>query len=322
MRHNLAEMIKILGVPFDKCGRLAGSRLGPGALRVAGLLEALESLGFEARDEGDLAQPKARPAGGGIPYFREAVEVAHGLSGWTSGVIEAGDFPVVLGGDHSISIGSVSGALKRFGDRLAVLWVDAHADLNTPATSPSLNLHGMSLAALMGFEVHEGPAMDDWSELLETIVPTLRLTPNRTAWYGLRDVDKGERSHIRASKGCLPLSMHDVDRYGVSATVTKFDRWMRESGAEALWVSFDVDAMDPVLAPGTGTAVRGGLSYREAHLLAELLHESLVAPECPYRLVGLDVVETNPTRDRSNETATTAVEWVASLFGKTILGER
>lgn len=315
-------MIRILGAPFDKCGRMAGSRLGPGALRIAGLEDALRSMRVAVRDDGDIPLPQGTEIGSGIPHFREGVEVARRLRERVADTIASGDVPLVLGGDHSISIGSVSGAIQCFGVKLAVLWIDAHADYNTPATSPSLNLHGMSLAALVGFEVQEGRGADDWAELLDSVVPPERLAPSHTAWYGLRDVDMGERAHIRASKGCLPLTMHDVDRYGVSETVAKFDRWMRESGAEALWVSFDVDVMDPVLAPGTGTAVRGGLSYREAHLLAELLHESLAAPGCPYRLVGLDVVETNPTRDRSNETATTAVEWVASLFGKTILGER
>jgi arginase len=315
-------MIRILGAPFDKCGRMAGSRLGPGALRIAGLEGALRSIRLGVCDDGDLPLPPVAEAGSGILHFREGVEVARRLRQRVAEAIGSGDVPLVLGGDHSISIGSVSGAIQCFGRKLAVLWIDAHADYNTPATSPSLNLHGMSLAALVGFEVQEGRGADDWGELLETVVPADRLAPNHTAWYGLRDVDMGERAHIRASKGCLPLTMHDVDRQGVSATVAKFDRWMRESDADALWISFDVDVMDPVLAPGTGTAVRGGLSYREAHLLAELLHESLAAPGCPYRLVGLDVVETNPTRDRSNETATTAVEWVASLFGKTVLGER
>ncbi|MBW7928305.1 MAG: arginase [Fimbriimonadaceae bacterium] len=334
-------MIRILGAPFDKCGRMAGSRLGPGALRIADLEGALQSIRVAVRDDGDIPLPQSTEKGSGIPHFKEGVEVARRLRKRVADTIVSGDVPLVLGGDHSISIGSVSGAIQCFGRKLAVLWIDAHADYNTPATSPSLNLHGMSLAALVGFEVQEGRGAaelaldalvgfqvqegrgaDDWAELLESVVPAERLAPSHTAWYGLRDVDMGERAHIQASKGCLPLTMHDVDRYGVSETVAKFNRWMRESGAEALWVSFDVDVMDPVLAPGTGTAVRGGLSYREAHLLAELLHESLAAPGCPYRLVGLDVVETNPTRDRSNETATTAVEWVASLFGKTILGER
>lgn len=318
----VAEMIRILGAPFDKCGRMAGSRLGPGALRIAGLEDALRGMRLAIRDDGDIPLPPSAEAGSGILFFREGVKVARRLRERVSEAIQSGDVPLVLGGDHSISIGSVSGAIQCFGGKLAVLWIDAHADYNTPATSPSLNLHGMSLAALVGFEVQGGRGADDWAELLESVVPAERLAPHHTAWYGLRDVDMGERAHIRASKGCLPLTMHDVDRQGVGATFAKFDRWMRESDAEALWVSFDVDVMDPVLAPGTGTAVRGGLSYREAHLLAELLHESLAAPGCPYRLVGLDVVETNPTRDRSNETATTAVEWVASLFGKTILGER
>jgi arginase len=237
--------------------------------------------------------------------------------------MEQGDFAVTLGGDHSIALGSVSAALEKGKDDLAVLWIDAHADINSPSTSPSGNLHGMPLAALMGVPSGtNGLRNDQWNRLLTEVVPKHRLSPSRIAWLGLRDVDDGERQALRTMDAGYLASMHDIDRFGVVEMMARLDRWLIDSGAKQLWVSFDVDCLDPVLAPGTGTAVRGGFSYREAHLFAELIRESLDAIDCPYRLVGLDVVETNPVLDSHNTTAVTAVEWTASLFGKTILGRR
>jgi arginase len=173
----------------------------------------------------------------------------------------------------------------------------------------------MPLAALCGLPSEtEGAPDREWRQLLDALGPD-RLDPERIAWMALRDVDASERDKIRG----FATTMHTIDRFGIERTVSDFDNWMRESGATRLWISFDVDALDPILAPGTGTAVRGGLTYREGHLLAELLHEKLSAPSCPYRLAGIDVVETNPLQDTNNATAKVAVEWVASLLGKTIL---
>lgn len=319
--------LHLIGVPFDLCGRLPGSRLGPTALRLARLTTNLRDLGLEVYDRGDLLTPDALPvpvprpyAPTSIPCFEEAIGLLPQLEEMVSDVLREGALPVVLGGDHSLSIGSIAAGLRHYGDDLAVLWVDAHADLNTPATSPSLNLHGMSLAALLGREAALPDPLDvQWAAIRWLVGRTL-LRPSRTAWIGLREVDPGERDAIREMPGCLPITMHDVDRQGIARCAVRFDQWMRRSGARQLWISFDVDAMDPVLAPGTGTAVHGGLTYREAHLLAELLREQMDRDDCGYRLVGLDVVETNPTRDTRNETASMATEWVASLFGKTILG--
>lgn len=234
---------------------------------------------------------------------------------------QANRIPLVLGGEHDLSLGSVSAALENFDGHLALLWIDAHADANTPGSSSTGNLHGMPIAALQGLPSGLGGVEDiQWSKLLKEVVPGKRLRPEATSWYGLRDVDPGERDLIRQTPGDLAISMHDVDRHGVVETVAWFDKWMRNTGIKNLWISFDVDVLDPILAPGTGTAVRGGLTYREGHMLAELLREHLDAPDCPYNLVGLDLVETNPLFDTNNETAKMAVEWVGSLFGKTIMG--
>jgi arginase len=224
----------------------------------------------------------------------------------------------MLGGEHSLSAGSVSAARKHFGANLALLWIDAHADINTPSTSSSGNAHGMPIAALLGLPSGTTGTRDqEWKQFTDLVATGLEAS--RVSWMALRDVDSGERNVIRQFANSLPLTMQDIDRYGIERCVERFDAWLVQQGSEYLWISFDVDALDPILAPGTGTAVRGGLSYREAHLMAELLFEKLSRPDCPYKLVGLDLVEVNPLTDTNNETARIAVEWLASLFGKTVL---
>ncbi len=313
-------MIEIIGAPFDLCGHTAGSRLGPSALRFANLISTLQATGCEVKDSGDIdAEVESTPANG-VRNFKPFLATTKLLHAAVLESCKAGNVPIMLGGDHSLSMASVSGALAHHGDRLAVLWVDAHADLNTPDTSPSGNLHGMSMGALIGAKaLPGGKSESQWNELLARLGPT-RLSPSKSAWFGLRDVDQGERERLRNIRGRLAITMHDIDRNGVVTEVERFHEWMAKSGATALWISFDVDALDPFLAPGTGTAVRGGLSYREAHLFAELIHELTASPGCPYKIAGVDIVEVNPLCDSNNATAKVAVEWIASLFGKTILG--
>lgn len=313
-------MIDVIGVPFDLCGKRLGSRLGPAALRLAGLMGVLSDLGLENEDLGDVPVG-AEDGAEGLRNFKPYLKCLKTLKSRTIESLAKGAVPLVMGGDHSIAAGSVSGALEMFDGDLALLWIDAHADANTPGSSTSGNMHGMPIAGLQGYASGaSGKADDQWNRLLSEIVPASRLHPERCAWYGLRDVDPAERDLIRRTPGDLAITMQDVDRKGVVETMRQFDSWLRNTGAKHLWISFDVDALDPILAPGTGTAVRGGLTYREAHLIAELLREFLDAPGCPYSLVGLDVVETNPLFDSNNETAKMAVEWVGSLFGKSILG--
>lgn len=305
---------------MDYCGARQGSRLGPGAARLAGLQAALEALGIAANDQGDLPLLPEKTAHEGLRNFDPALASYLELKKRVTSAARKGT-PLVLGGDHSNSIGSVSGAMEAFGGDLAVLWVDAHADVNTPATSPSGNLHGMPMAALLGFPSGIHGLKDlQWQDILDQVVPKSRLKPERAAWFGLRDVDGGERAHYHQLKGEYTATMYDIDRHGIVTCLERFDGWLRASGATHLWISFDVDSLDPILAPGTGTAVRGGLSYREMHLMGEFLNELLETPGCPYGLAGLDVVEINPLFDTNNATARTAVEWIGSLFGKTILG--
>ncbi|MBS1712844.1 MAG: arginase [Armatimonadetes bacterium] len=323
-------MVETIAVPFDFCGPHHGSRLGSLAMQLEGLGPSLAQIGVESVHtevhtlDGRLPGPRAE-------CDDEALRVYGATRDHVAATIRKGSVPLVIGGDHSIAIGSVAGALDVFGERLALLWIDAHMDVNTPDTTPSGNLHGMSVAALAKLlpvrsigeptpetKPWERSVYDLWPKLLD-VVPGSGLARDKAAWIGLRDVDPGEVANLAKMPGSATWTMQDVDSIGIKATVEALDRWLTASSAEALWVSFDVDVLDPIYAPGTGTAVRGGLSYREGHFLAESLCRLLGRDDSPYRLAGLDVVEVNPLRDNKNETARIAVEWVQSLFGKTIL---
>ena len=309
-------MIDIIGAAFDLCGYATGSRLGPAAIRLAGLQTEIENLGLKTRDRGDVTGPGPYTDEGGMRNFPPLLATVRGLKERTREALQDGSLPLILGGEHTLVVGCISAALEQYGPDLAVLWIDAHGDINTPGSSATGNLHGMPLAALAGMHSGvDGTRDKEWTKLLKALGPT-KLDPTRIAWCGLRDVDASERDKLHG----FPATMHFIDRFGVERFVSDLDKWLRDINAKRLWISFDVDALDPILAPGTGTAVRGGLTYREGHLLAELLHETLTAPNCPYKLAGVDVVEVNPLQDTNNATAKVAVEWVASLFGKTILG--
>ncbi len=309
-------MIEIHGAPFDLGGARQGSRLGPDALRLAGLSNSLfTDLGLAGVDRGNIAVDLTAEPGPGLPYAEPVCDALSKLKQATVQILASGNFPIMLGGEHSMSAGPVSAMVDKYGDKLGVLWIDAHVDMNTPDHSPSQNIHGMPLALLCGFESGVSGAYDtDWRRLGESVGKP-KLNPANICWFGLRDVDAGEIE--RAKMGCA-VTMHDIDRDGVLGCWKRIDGYLRERGIEYLYISLDVDAMDPILAPGTGTAVRGGLSYREAHFLAELIYSSLRSAGS-YSMVGMDVVEVSPIHDSNNQTAIVAVEWVASLFGKSIL---
>lgn len=313
-------MIRVCGAPFDGGGAKLGSRLGPSAVRLAGLEDNLKALGWPVDVWTDLPLPDPEESYDGLRSFNGFLTTAKAVKLFVGQTLADGHFPLVIGGEHSLSAGSVAGAVAGAPhEKWAVLWIDAHADLNSPGTSESGNLHGMPLAALCRQRAGvQGLAADQWNELLRITSPGLSL--GQIGWLGLRDVDLGERRTLASSPQSPAITMFDIDHEGIEAQVTKLDHWLQEGETTRLWVSFDVDVMDPILAPGTGTAVRGGLTYREAHLLAELLHRLLTKTERVCRLGGLDVVEVNPLEDIHNQTAKMAVEWTASLFGKTILG--
>lgn len=311
-------MVDIIGVPFDLCGRHRGSALGPAALRHAGLVPALADLALEVSDLGDLPVVQVNDEGGGLKHFTTALETYQAVAKAVTNSLNSGGTPLVVGGDHSLSIGSLSGALNFFEGDISVLWIDAHADLNTPESSPTGNLHGMPVSAALGLGYGaDGHAGAQWNHLIDQLFPLYRLHRDRIGWIGLRDVDHGERMAISTLENSFPTTMQNVDRYGIERVVSAFIKWVGTKPSKKVWISFDVDSLDPVYAGGTGTTVMGGLSYREGHFLAELLYDMEVAGTI--EIVGLDVVEVNPLLDSENSTATMAIEWLRSLFGERIL---
>jgi len=276
--------------------------MGPSAIRYAGLKERLEGLGVDCVDRGNVATAVPEATAQDDPRARflpEILATCERIAELVGQALDEGRIPIVLGGDHSIALGTLAGLASRHGPG-AVLWLDAHCDLNTPETTPSGNVHGMPLAAALG---HGGPSFK--SRLLT--LPALQ--PARVAIVGARVTDPGERGLI----GKLGLAVHTMsklDRRGIEAVVS--EALERAHGAPFLHVSLDMDGLDPDVAPGVGTPVRGGLTYREAHLAMELVAESGL-------LSSLEIVEVNPILDRQNATASLAVGLAASAFGATTL---
>lgn len=297
--------VDLIGVPLDLGASRRGVDMGPYAVRAAGLRDTLLALGHEVRDHGNLPvadRGTFPPDAHGGDFLPTIAATCADLAARTETSVAARRFPVVLGGDHSLSAGSVAGAARAMqarGESLGLLWVDAHGDINTPATSPSGNVHGMPVAHLLG---HGDP------RLHFTTGPAVQAA--QTVLVGIRDLDPGERAHLRAF-GVHVFTMHDVDRRGLSVVMEEAIV-LASAGTAGLWVSYDVDAQDPVHAPGVGTPVAGGFSWREGHLVMEMIADS-------GRLVGLDVVEVNPILDVSNRTAELAVGLIASALGKRIL---
>lgn len=296
-----AARIEIVGAPIEVGTSEAGALMGPAALRTAGLLQTLRELGHEVEDTGDVS-PELPFGAAGLPA----------VAAWTRALaVRVGEsfsrdaLPVVLGGDHSLSLGSVEAALHHCGATgrpLFVLWLDAHADFNTPQTSPSGNVHGMPLAALCGEPGFEALFPEGARRPL--------LDPERLTLFGLRSIDAGERALV-AARGVEVVDMRAIDEFGVIAPLRKILARVADARGH-LHVSLDIDFLEPSIAPGVGTTVPGGATFREAHLIMEMLHDS--------GLVGsLDVVELNPFLDERGRSARVLVELVASLFGRRIL---
>jgi arginase len=294
--------VAIIGAALDLGQGRRGVDMGPSAMRYAGLDERLTSLGYRVRDHGNVETAVPEATAMQDERARFLPEIKATCERIAAKIVEesdAGAIPLVLGGDHSVALGTLGGLASAHGLG-GVLWIDAHPDINTPDTSPSGNVHGMPLAAALGLA---GPGFesDAW--------PLPAVDARRVVLLGLRQTDEGEKQLLREA-GVRAFTMSEIDRIGV-------ERAMREAldrvaGPGFVHLSFDMDALDPEIAPGVGTPVRGGLTYREAHLALELVAES--------GLVGsLEVVEVNPILDRENTTATTAVELVASALGKTII---
>ncbi|SDU06950.1 arginase [Stappia sp. ES.058] len=301
--------ISLLGVPLEAGTGRRGAAMGPAALRVADLEGRLAALGWRVEDLGDMAP--LSPASIEPLRFEGAAHVPETVAAWVRPLCQrayeisaAGNLPIFLGGDHSLSMGSVSGVARHWQERgrpLFVLWLDAHADFNTPETSPSGNMHGMSLALAAG-EATLAPVLGD--------TPSATVAPERMCVFGARSIDPGERRLLR-ERGVTVCDMRQIDENGVSILMREFlNKVKAENGV--LHVSLDVDFLDPDIAPGVGTTVPGGATYREAHLVMELLEDAGVT-------VSLDVVELNPFLDERGRSAIALAELVASLFGQDVM---
>ena len=301
----MTRSVEIIGVPMDLGGFRRGVDMGPSAIRYAGLSRRLAALGHKVRDRGNV-RVQDRDEDQEIEYAhgarqahhaQEIVRAAEELAGIVADIVKSGATPIVLGGDHSIGMGTIAG-LARAGHRVGVIWVDAHGDINTPDTTPSGNVHGMPFAVALG--IAEDPFPD-----------TLRGTTDGKAGVlmAIRDIDAGEKDNIKRA-GVTPITMSDIDRLGMAKAMER--AIAVASKGDGIHLSLDMDAIDPDEAPGVGTPVRGGLTYREAQLAMEMLHAS-------GKLRSIEVCEVNPILDRENRTATLAVELIASALGQTIL---
>ena len=296
--------IALLGIPIEIGASQAGTLMGPAALRTAGIARVLEQLGLTVEDHGDLARPAAiasdSPTPANAKYYDEIKSWVRALSERAWSLAGSGAIPIFMGGDHSLSMGSVNGVARYWDEQdrpLFVLWLDAHADYNTPATTLTGNMHGMSAAFLCG-----EPGLDG---LLDN-QPRASITPDRLDLFGIRSIDPLEKNLVRERRIAI-ADMRAIDEFGVGVLIRRvIERVNARNGV--LHLSFDVDFLDPAVAPGVGTTVPGGATYREAHLIMELLHDSGLVR-------SVDIVELNPFLDERGRTARVAVELIGSLFG-------
>lgn len=295
--------ITIIGMPMDLGQGRRGVDMGPSAIRYASAQSLLEQLGYEVEDIGDLPVPSPESIKVGDPklkYLSEIREVCEHLADTVSSVVERKRFPLVFGGDHSMSIGTIAGVSKHY-ENLGLIWFDAHGDLNTGETSPSGNIHGMSLAVSLGV---------GHPDLVHIASFTPKVRPEHTVIIGARELDPGERALIK-EMGIKVFTMHEIDRIGMARVM---DEAISIVGRETdgVHLSLDLDGLDPKDAPGVGTPVPGGITYRESHLAMEMLAEAGI-------ITSAEFVEVNPILDRENQTAKVAVALIGSVFGKKIL---
>lgn len=299
--------VHIIGVPLDLGGNRRGTDMGPSAFRIAGIREKLAAMGRTVVDKGDILTPIPEIKGPGDlhkRYVKDIARVCQKLYQTALASFDEGALPVVLGGDHSLSAGSVAAAAAfhaRDGRKVGVIWVDAHGDMNRPDTSDSGNVHGMPLAALLGAEPVELARIGAESPAIEAA---------NTVLVGIRNLDEIEKQLVRESKVHV-FTMKDIDRMGI-AQVMERALALAGEGTAGVHISFDMDVCDPSIAPGVGTPVKGGLDYREAHVVMEMVAES-------GKLTSLDLVEVNPTLDLRNQTAELGTELALSAMGKQIL---
>lgn len=301
------SQVAILGAPLDLGAGRRGVDMGPSALRLAGLNAKLQAMGYLVKDLGNVpvAQQENTPEGpDNAKYLTPIANICERLAVTVAEALRAGQFPLVLGGDHSVAVGTVAGVSKAFNDRgekIGLIWIDAHADMNTPESSPSGNVHGMPLACCLG----HGP-----KELTDIFGYAPKVAGRNVVLIGLRDVDQRERIMVRES-GVTAFTMRDLDELGLRAVMERAVAAATD-GTAGFHLSFDMDAVDPDEAPGVGTPVRGGMTYREAHLAMETICDST-------HMVSMEIVEVNPVLDDANRTALLGVELVMSAMGKKIL---
>jgi arginase len=303
----IPRKIRVIGVPLDLGQSRRGVDMGPSAVRVAGLEARLEAIGHIVEDGGNVAvaMPEQKKEGqANAKYLKEITATCTKHAELVLKTLEAGKVPIVLGGDHSVAAGTVAGVAEFYrkqNQRIGLLWIDAHSDINTPDTSPSGNVHGMPLAAIMGL----GP-----QELGNILYPGPKVSPENCVLIGVRDIDAVEKENIRRA-GVEVFTMRDIDERGMRTVMEEALR-MAGRGTAGYHVSLDMDWIDPEDAPGVGTPVRGGATYREAHLAMEIIADH-------GRMLSFEIVEVNPVIDEHNRTADLAVELTLSAFGKKIL---
>lgn len=297
----MKRKISVIGIPMDFGQLLRGVDMGPAAMRYTGLIKRLRALGHEVLDTGDIRIP-VRDSDIQTQqqdrYLTEITQICESVYDRGRKYIEKGYFPLFLGGDHSVAAGTVA-AVSADGP-VGLIWIDAHADFNTPESSPSGNIHGMPLAALIG---------EGYETLVNIGTPGAKINPDHIVMICQRDLDPGEKKRIKTS-GITVFTMRDIDEHGISSIAHK--ALMKFAHLKKIHLSLDMDALDPVEAPGVGTPVPGGISYREAHLLMEILSDS-------GKISSMDLVEINPILDVSNKTSQLAVELILSALGKSIL---
>ncbi|MCM3761739.1 arginase [Alkalihalobacillus oceani] len=295
------QTISVIGMPMDLGQKRRGVDMGPSAMRYAGLIEELEKLGFNVRDYGDIAID--RPGADDTQELRnikEVIEASEKLQQQVTAIQEKDSFPLILGGDHSMSIGSIAGISKRY-KNLGVIWYDAHPDMNTAETSPSGNIHGMPLAVNLGVGHPKLTTIGGYAP---------KLKPENVVIIGARDIDEGEREMIKRL-GINVFTMHEVDRLGMQRVMEETIAYLAEK-TDGVHLSLDLDGLDPQEAPGVGTPVLGGLTYRESHLALEMLAEAEL-------ITSAEFVEVNPILDVKNHTADVAVALITSLLGKKLM---
>jgi arginase len=303
----MPHKIRMIGVPMDLGASRRGVDMGPSALRVGGIAQHLKSIGHQIEDIGNIIvkQPEEQHYGEKrAKYMAEIVETAKGLAQLVEKALEDGMLPLVMGGDHSVALGTVAGVgsfFRKKEKRTGLIWLDAHADMNTPDSSPSGNIHGMPLAAIAGY----GP--DDLTQIAGTKPMVI---PHNICMVGVRDIDAKERKIIKES-GVHVFTMRDLDERGMREVMAEALRFAQDE-TDGISVSLDLDFVDPTDAPGVGTPVRGGVTYREAHLAMEMIADTK-------SVVSLEVVEVNPVIDQHNQTAMLGIELVMSGLGKKIL---